>query len=379
MVKRFICYLTAVAMGAAYLFQPASSSARQNVSITSEHIQIFVPVERELLGRDLIGNIEQCYGYMNRAIDGSLPDKVFITVDWEASDSTCSRERASILLGMNQPVADIKEFFLYSAAREIAHLGLLELSQGAQRQDTEFLFKGMIEILVHEYFRSSRRLEAAWVFSKFLDEMKMLGFATQRSWSDFSENNQCLRNAAPGFTFLTTFRDLQGRRQPMKLFKALRKKSLMDSLAEAFKSPPSELEKIWLKRVREYPPVDEITTVAEEAPRLTRTEIAPNPVAPGADIRFRFFIEDRAGNLLAAGVFLRDERTGRLLQVQAASEGANAFFSAFIPVEPDCPPGQYKYQVTAIDEVGNLRRWDGKYKVDAGGPGDQQQNANVIY
>jgi hypothetical protein len=324
---------------------------------------MFVPLERELLGRDLIGDMERCYGYMYRATDGSLPKKIFITVDWDESRSICNRENASILLGMNQPAADIKAFLFYSAAREIARLGLLELSQGAQREDTEFLFEGMVEILVQEYLRSSRRLEAAWTLSKFLDELRMLGFATQRSWSKFSGKTQCYRNSAPGITFLTTFRELQGREQPLKLFKALKKKSLTDSLAEAFNAPPAELEQTWLKKVRERPPVDEITTVAEDAPELSKTSIAPDPAVPGTDVRIRLFINDSARNLLPSGVFVRDERTGRLLEVRADSEDGAAFFSASIPIEQDCPPGQYGYRVTAIDEVGNLRSWSGNYTI----------------
>jgi len=68
-----------------------------------------------------------------------------------------------------------------------------------------------------------------------------------------------------GVTFLTTFRELQGRDRPIKLFEALKKASLTASLATAFRAPAAELENIWLKRVREYHEAEEITIVAEDA------------------------------------------------------------------------------------------------------------------
>jgi hypothetical protein len=342
---------------------PAVSYAWQTGGISSEHVHMLLPLERESLGRELIGDIERCYIFMDKATDGSLPRKIYITVDWDRPDTRCSRNNASIVLGMSQSVGDVKEFLFYSAAREIAHMGLLELSGGAQREDTEFLFEGMIEILVHEYNHTSRRLEAAWVFSKYLDELHMLGLANQRSWSEFSAGKRCLRTASPGITFLTTFRLLQGRGQPIKLFKALRKKGLSDSLTEAFKAPIAELESTWLQKVREYHVADEITTAAEEAPQLREAKFVPETGRPGAELHLRLSIADSARNLLPNGVFVRDERTGRLTQVQAVSDANVDFLEAAIPIETDCPPGQYKYQVTAIDETGNVRRWNGSYTV----------------
>jgi hypothetical protein len=324
---------------------------------------MLLPSERGSLGRELIGDIERCYSFMDKATDGSLPRKIYITVDWNQPNSRCNRAAASIVLGMSQSSGDSKEFLFYSAAREIARMGLLEISGGAQREDTEFLFEGMIEILVHEYNRTSRRLEAAWVFSKYLDELHMLGLANQRSWSEFSGGIRCLRTAAPGITFLTTFRLLQGREQPIKFFKALRKKSLTESLTEAFKASNAELENTWLKKVRDYEVPDEITTAADEAPRLREAKAVPETGKPGAEIQLRLSLEDSARNLLPNGVFVRDERTGRLYQVQEASDGAVEFLAATLPIGADCPPGQYKYQVTAIDEVGNVRRWNGSYTV----------------
>lgn len=346
-----------------YIFSPGTASAWQNRGIASEHLQMLMPPERESLGRGLIMDIERCYDFVNRATDGSLPRKIYITVDWTQSQSSCNWRKANILLGMKQSTGDIKDFLYYSATREIARMGLLELSQGGQREDTMFLFEGMIEIMVREYTRTSRRLEAAWTISKYLDEMGMLGLATQRSWTQFSGETLCLRNLAPGITFLTTFRALQGREQPIKFFKALKKNSLAESLMETFNAPIAELEDTWLKRVREHQDVDEITTVADEIPQLVKVKFAPETGAPGTDMQLRLFMTDSARNLLPEGVFVRDERTGRLLEVRGGSEDGIEFLAATIPVEANCQPGQYRYLITAIDEVGNLRRWSGNYTV----------------
>jgi hypothetical protein len=134
-------------------------------------------------------------------------------------------------------------------------------------------------------------------------------------------------------------------------------------LSEAFRAPISEVENIWLKRVREYRITDEITTNAETAPRLIKTVFVPDTAKPGSSFQIQLFIEDRDRNLLPNGVFVRDGRTGRLQQVQAANQKEGRFFLAAIPIEMNCPPGQYPYDVTAIDESGNLRRWSGHYNV----------------
>jgi hypothetical protein len=363
--RLLLCSVIWLGSMTAAIFAPRASSAPQTGGIASEHIALFMPSQRGSLGRELISDIEHCYEFMNKATNSSLPRKIFIDVDWNQPNASCDWQKGSILLGMNQPAAenDEKGFLLHSAAREMARLGLLELSQGAQHEDTEFLFEGMIEMLAHEYDHTSRSLEAAWVFSQYLDEMKLLGFAAQRSWSSFSGGKHCLRNAAPGITFLTTFRELQGRDRPIKLFDSLKKNSLFLSLSEAFRSPISEVETIWLKKVRDYRIDDEITTNAETAPRLTKTVFVPEAATPGTSLQIQLFIEDRDRNLLPNGVFVRDGRTGRLQQVQAAAEKEGSFFLAALPIAANCPPGQFSYQVTAIDESGNLRRWNGNYTV----------------
>lgn len=351
-------------LGAAFL-GTGNAAAQIIDGISSEHVRMHVPAERESLGRDTIADLEFCYGFMNRATLQNLPRRIVVDVRWDESDSSCDYRRATIHLGMNQPAAaaNPRKFLLHHAAREMARMGLLELSGGAEREDTEFLFEGMVKILVHEYEHSSRNLEGAWTLSRLLDEMQLLGLAVQRSWTTFSGGRRCLRTAAPGITFLMTLRELHGRDRPLKLFESLRKSSLNQSLVAAFKAPLSELEAIWLKKVREHPAAEEITVDADDAPRLVQTELLPGEVRPGSALQVRLWIEDRAGNLLPDGVFVKDEPSGRLTQAQAGSGKEADSMTAVIPIEAARTPGRYSYRVTAVDESGNLRNWTGMYTV----------------
>jgi hypothetical protein len=346
---------------------PVTSYSQLIDSVSSEHVLVRMPIGREALARDMISEIERCYGFMNRATGSYLPRKILINVNWELPESSCNWRDANITVGMNKPdrLANLNTILLHKAGREIARLGLLELSQGAQREDTEFLFEGMIEILIHEYERSSRSLEAAWTISQLLDEMQMLGLSPQRSWSKFSAGKRCLRSAAPGITLLTTFRDLQGRDRPLKLFEALKKTSLTESLGLVFRAPATELETTWLKRVREYSGPDEITIAADDAPELLKSECVPETGQPGASLQLRLYLKDRTGNLLPDGVFVKDERTHHVLQAQAALEKNAGYMVVAIPIEANCAAGQYNYQIIAADESGNLRKWNGSYMVSA--------------
>jgi hypothetical protein len=344
-------------------FRPAS--AQQMGSIKSDHVLVQMALERELLGRELIADIERCYEFMNRSLNEALPRRILIVIDWEQADSHCNHRDARIMIGMNQPLAKVDEraFLAHSIAREMAHLGLLILSQGAQREDTEFLFEGMIEILVHEYNHTSRNLEAAWVTSRMLDEMQMLGLANQRSWSSFSGGSRSHRNAAPGITFLKTFRDLQGRDRPVKFFEELKQKSLVTGLESAFKAPVAEVEKTWLKRIREYQIPDEITVNAGDAPQLVKAEANPEVGKPGTEMQLRLYFKNANFDFMAGNVFIKDGRSGRVFLAQPSADKNAGFLAVTLPIADNCPPGTYPYQTTAIDEAGNLRRWSGTYVV----------------
>jgi hypothetical protein len=348
----------------ALFLSPEFVLAQRIDSVSSDHVTMRMPVGRESLGRDMISDIERCYIFMNKATKDSLPRKMAIVVNWDQPDSSYSRQDATITVGMNRPDPglDLNAALLHNVGREIACFGLNELSQGARREDTEFLFEGMSEILVQEFAHSSRSLEAAWTASRFLDAMQMLALKSQRAWTTFTGGKRCFRNAAPGITFLTTFRELQDRERPIKLFEAMAKTSLTKSLELTFKAPVAEIEKTWLKRVREYRGSDEITIAAEEAPEL-RSTLLPETVKPGNTMQIRLFFKDLVGNLLPEGVFIQDERTRRVFQGKADSAKDAGDIVIDLPIANDCPAGQYNYQVTAIDESGNLRTWTGGYKV----------------
>jgi hypothetical protein len=367
MLGQFLFIVLLISSLSPHLLIPRRSFAQLMDSITSEHVRMRLPVEREALGRDIILDLERCYEYMGGATDANLPRRILVIVDWSQPAASCNYREASITIGMDQPAAalDSKEFLMYQAARQIAHLGLLELSRGAEREDNRFMFEGMMEILAREYTRRAAGLEAAWVLSRLLDEMHLLGLSTQRSWSTFSGGRHNLRSAAPGITFLSTFRELQGRSQPLKFFESLKRSGLMESLAEAFDAPATELEEVWLKEVRERQLPGELSVAPADVPNLVQTALIPGELKPGANLRLRLFFEDSAYNLLPDGVFIKDERTGLVRQAQAAAEEDAGYMTALIPVEENCLPGQYGYLLTAIDEAGNFRIWKGLYRVIA--------------
>jgi hypothetical protein len=344
---------------------PAAQSVGASGVASSEHLLLRLPLEREALGRDVMGDLERCYQFMDGATGEKLPRRILLFADWNQAENSCNQQEAKIILGMNRRAAAVNPagFLMHAAACEIGRLGLLQISGGAQREDNAFLFEGMIEILAREFAHSSRSLEGAWVVSQLLDQTGKLGLAEQRSWSAFSGGRRSYRNAAPGVTFLSFLRESQGRDRPLKFFESLKKASLVASLAAVFKAPASELESAWLKKVREYKAPEEITTNGEEAPQLVQTVLVPETCRPGGSLEIRLFMKDAGGNLFHDGIFIKEERTGKVLQPQAAAQKGAEYLAAVIPVDSACPPGNYQYRVTAVDESGNVRRWNGNYRV----------------
>jgi hypothetical protein len=244
---------------------------------------------------------------------------------------------------------------------------LLNLSQGAQREDTEFLFTGMTEILTHEYNHSSRSLDAAWTTAKLLDEIGLLGISQQRAWSEFSGGKSAHRNAAPGITFLLTQREID-RGRLMKFFEALRKNSLLNALNMAFKAPATELEAAWLKKVRAYEIPEEIIMQNSDAPILLKFTQDTDPAQAGQPVRLNLFIMDSAGDIYPDNVFVRDSRSGKTFQAQNAAlevdkENDVAVYFVTVPIEDGCPAGNYSFQAIMIDESGNLCKGNGTYTV----------------
>jgi hypothetical protein len=335
--------------------------------ILSEHVRVRVPIEREWLGRDTIMDLERCWRFMNAATGEGLPRRILVVIDWDSTATTTNYQESSILVGMSQSAAaaDTKNYLLHGSALEMARLGLYYLSGGAAlREDSEFLLEGMAEILVHEYERSSRSLGGAWIICHLLDRMKLLGLKVQTSWTTFSGGRHDLRAASPGITFLATCRELHGRERVLKLFESLRKGNLQQSLAAAFKTNAMVLEEEWLKRVRGYRAVDDVTVTSEDdAPQLLKAVPEPAAGKAGTSLQLRLFVKDGTNDLYPQGVFLQDEASGQVLQAQPASEKGAKYISVVIPLEAGRQPGQYDYRITAVDESGNVRNWKGKYTV----------------
>jgi len=343
--------------------------AQQMRSASSKHVVLQYPAEREILGRELSAEAERCYEYMNRATNNGLPRNISVVLDWNASESAWNFRSGRATIGMNQPevTADARKFLRHNLPYAIARLGLINLSQGAQREDTEFLFEGMAEILTHEYNHSSRTLDAAWATAKLLDETGGLGFSRLRAWLEFSGGRRNHRNAAPGITLLLTQREID-RNRLMKFFEALRKNSLLNALNMAFKAPAAEIEAAWLKKVRAYEIPEEITVQSSEAPILLKIEQVADPAQAGKPIILNLFIRDSAGDIYPEGVFVRDSRSGKTFQArdsvpESGAENEASTYSVAIPVEEDCPVGNYPFQVIMIDDAGNLRQGAGTYSV----------------
>jgi len=343
--------------------------AQQTRSVSSKHVVLQFPAEREIIGREFSAEAERCYEYMNRATNGGLPRNITVTLDWNASESSWNFRAGRITIGINQPeaLADARKFMRHSLPYGIARLGLINLSQGGQREDTEFLFEGMAEILTHEYSHSSRSLDAAWATAKLLDEKGSLGISQQRAWLEFSGGERNHRNAAPGITFLLTQREVD-RNRLMKFFEALRKNSLLSALNTAFKAPAAELEAAWLKKVRAYEIPEEITIQNSDAPALLKFAQVENPTQAGQQMRLDIFIINPIRDIYPENVFIRDSRSGKTFQArnavpEAGEENEVSAYSVTIPIEDDCPAGNYSFQVIMIGESGNLRQGSGTYSI----------------
>ena len=347
-------------------FPAANYSFAQTRSMASKHVVLQFPAEREIMGRELSSEAERCYDYMNRAMDGGLPRTITIVFDWSVSEHTWNFRAGRVTIGMNHPdaLADAKKFLNHALPLGIARLGLLNLSQGGQREDTEFLFDGMAEILVHEYNHSTRGLDAAWATARLLDETGLLGFSQQRDWSEFSKGMRNHRNAAPGITFLMIQRELD-RTRPMKFFTALRKNSLLNALNTTFRVSAAELEATWLKRVREYEVPEEIAVKSGEGPQLSAVNVVSDE---DRQVRLNLLVSDPTNDVYPENVFVRDLRSGQTfsaenLPASAASEDVTAAggvsdysFAVTLPVASDVPAGQYDCRIVIIDEAGNLRQ-----------------------
>lgn len=334
-------------------------------SIVSEHVRMSMPLERSWLGRDVIGDLERCWRFMYPATGESLPRRVMVVVDWDGATSSSSTRDGTIRVGLNQPPAsaDVRGFLVREAAREMARIGLLNYArQGVPSPQTAFLFQGMSEMLSREFNHSTRGLNCTWIIAQMLDRLKLLGIAEQSSWEDFSGGRNDLRAAAPGVTLIMTCRELYGRDRTLKLFEGLRRSSLDGSVSLTFRTNLAVLETAWLKKVREQPQSSDVTTTSDEdAPVLQKSEL-PKTLHPGETVRFRVFVQDRNGDLLPSGLHAVQKNSGIVLPAMPGPAGAG-YQVIDLRIEKDRQPGDYGLILTAIDESGNVRNWEGIYSV----------------
>lgn len=344
----------------------AAGQSRTGLTV-SEHLRVQAPPDRGWLARDSISEMERCWQFMNRATGGMLPRQITVLISMDAVENSTNLRESIITIGLGNPTAsyDMKSFLEHSAAREMAHMGLANLSGGTGlRNDSEFLLAGMAKILVHEYTQSTRNLESAWIIAHYLDQMKLLGLKIQSNWISFSGGKDNLRAASPGITFLQFCRDTYGREKLRKLFESLKKGNLSQGLDTTFKSTAEVLESSWLQKVREYDEISDITIDSDEnVPQFKRTELIPDIAQSGTSLQIRLFITDGDNNLSPGGVFLKDESSGSVFQAQPPAEKEAGYMFVNLPIEAGRQPGPYTYAVTAIDEEGNVRNWRGTYTV----------------
>jgi hypothetical protein len=335
--------------------------------IVSKHVAIWIPSEREWLGRETIVDLERCYIFMDKSTGGSLPARLLVRVSWDEQESGSNLAEAVIKVGMDDPAAanDSRSYLLHNAAREMARLALLGLSKGgADRAENRFILEGMTEIMAAEFERSSRGLNTAWVRCHFMDRIAPLSLAALASWDRFSDGMRGETLSSPGITFLLSCRKTGNRDSLVKLFEEMRRKSLPECLAAAFKSTAAALETAWLDRIRTYQVAGDITVTSDEdAPKLERTQLDPDAGVPGEELRIRAFIRDRSDDLPAEAIYLEEHESGRVFRAQAPPEANGKYVQFNLFLGQDAKPGRYDYRLVAADEKGNVRIWPGVYRV----------------
>ena len=357
-------FLLSGSLSAASMLGPFQQSSGR---VVSKHVLLRIPPEREWLGHETITELEACYLFIDKTTGGSMPARVLVSISWDESLSGIRPDEAAITIGMNDPsaAADSRRYLLHHALKEMARFGLMELSKGgAGRAESRFLLEGMAEVLACEYEHSSRSLNAAWARCHFMNGIEPLSLSALAAWDRFSDGRQDQRAAAPGITFLLTCREMSNRERLIKLFEAMSRKALPESLAEAFKSSAAALESTWLEKIRAYHVAEDSTVTSDEdAPKLERTVLDPEAGVPGEELLIRVAIRDRSSDLFPHTVFLEERESGRVLSAQNPPEAGAKYVHFRVPIPQDRKPGRYDYRLVAVDETGNVRIWPGAYPV----------------
>jgi hypothetical protein len=345
---------------------PMLSAQEWDESNKTKHVRIRIASDRQWLGRETANDLERCWEFIDAVTGRKLPSRVLVVIHWQDALTAADVERGTITIGMNDPAssADVQGFLLHAAARELGRMALISLSGGsAAKEENRFLLEGMSEMLAHDFSNTVKRLAAAWTICHYLDKIQPLDLQKLSSRSELAGSTHDLRSASPGITFLTFCRELFGSERTLKLFESLARKNLDETLTAIFKTPVATLETQWLARVRSHNPADVTITTAEEAPALDRITFEPDPGKPGAPLGARLFTRDGTNDLAAAGVFIVDETSGRVLQGRQAVASGRRTTQFEIPIEPARQDGRYRLRVVAVDEGGNVRNWEAFYSI----------------
>lgn len=332
----------------------------------TKHVQIRIPADRQWLGRETANDLERCWGFIDAATGRKLPNRVLVVIHWRDALAAADFERGTITIGMNDPASGTnpRAYLLHAAARELGRMALINLSGGgAAKEENRFLLEGMSEMLAHDFSNTVRRLSAAWTICHYLDLIQPLDLQNLSTRPELAGSIHDLSSASPGITFLTLCRELFGSERTLKLFEYLARKNLDESLTAVFKVPVAGLEAQWLARVRSHDPADVTITTAEEAPALDRITFEPDPGKPGVPLGARLFTRDGTNDLMAAGVFVVDETSGRVLQGRQTVTAGRRATQFEIPIETARQAGRYRMRVVAVDEGGNVRNWEAFYSV----------------
>src|SRR5438093_2704640 len=223
----------------------------------------------------------------------------------------------------------------------------------------------MSVILAREYDLSAKGLTGAWVVAHFLDRIKPLSLDALSSWSESSCARRELSCAGPGITFLMTCREQYGRDRLIKLFEALKKGSLKEALTSTFRSSAAVLEDTWLRKIRAFNATgDFVARSDDEAPQLRKTVLVPPAGRRGASFQMRLFFQVGKDNLYPGSVFFEETVSRIVLRGRESAEKGERFTQVDVPVDEMRQPGNYSYRITAIDESGNVRNWEGSYVVE---------------
>jgi hypothetical protein len=326
--------------------------------IVSQHIRIRVPQEREWLARESVPDLERCWQFVHRLLGEKLPRWLVVTLDWRTAVVNSDPDQGTVSIGMLNRAAepDPKRYIMHRAAREIARLGLLELCRGGSAlAESGFLLDGMSEIVAHEFDHTTRTLGGAWVLARLMDRIQPITLRPAPQPARDPGTLHDLRASAVGVTFLMACQEMFGREKVLRLFAALRKASLEESIKSTFKTPARTVEENWLRKVRQYPLSDATVTSEDEAPTLQQIALAPETTAREGMVQVSLLISDRTGDTPVDGIFVVDG--ARVLEAQAAPLGRARVVTVDLPIGKVSVPGPREIQVVAVDEAGNVRVW----------------------